>query len=291
MQETKQLIIDNVKKLNQLEKDCIKFSYESKKPKDGKEAENYLLELFRISGQAFDTSIKILSDLSKIDNLTIRDKQEKEIVYGTIKKIKENKLYSISCYKSISEMVNKFIKNENEKIKTSITEEMFERFFEERFSDFHSWFDLDGFYNKKVEVSAIISSSYLPHYIKDYFNEIKDTYAFRCYKSSVVFCRSLLEACLYDVLTKKGILTKKNYKIMYSINDKRKEKKEDKLCVYINIAMGADIIDIKRKALADYIRRTANRVLHLKNRGSDLNEEEAFKIISDTISLIECLYK
>ena len=147
-------------------------------------------------------------------------------------------------------------------------------------------FGIIDYYYRKLKIGPIVSSSTLPQNILSYFNEIRETYAFGQYRSSIALCRALLEMTLLDKLKKLKVFADRNSNVI-SID----VAKEDNLFQYIKLAKWKRILDRKMINSAHEIRMISNKILHRKDESIKPTEKTAFKIISETVMLIETMYR
>jgi hypothetical protein len=283
MNESEKIILEQTRKLEKLEKEYLKYSYECKKPANKDEVEEYLSKTITIAQEAFIIKNEIQIEFSKITDLTIFD----PIVLRTIDKIKNNEMfYSILFYENIAEMLNKNIKNWNDKLDVSIHDYLLSEKSDELFDEFHTWFDVCYYYSNKMRVGAIISSSHIPKKVLPYFEEIRETYAFGQLRSSIALCRALLEMILFDKLNRlKAFATRPQQPT--NINP----EKEGNLNIYIRLAKIRKIINNNETDIAHSIRIYCNSILHLKDEDITPNKSDTFGTIVDTIGLIESIYR
>ena len=280
--KTEKQILDNVRKLELLEREFKKFNYETATPRNSDESISFLREIIRIAGEAFTTRNKILEDFKDVTELNIQDKQ----ALGLLDSVRRNdKLYSIAFYENVGGIINADAENQENKMPTSI-EDILNDKFEDLFSDFHSWFDVTSYYLAQITIGPIISSFKIPSYLLSYFTEIKETYAFGKYRASVALCRALLEMALYRKLKAKGAFRDKDPKVT-SINVAR----EDNLNRYINMAKWEKILSKDSLDLAHQIRKTANSVLHIKDSEQQLDKKIVVDSIFATLRILEGLYR
>ena len=282
MTKTEKQILDNVRKLELLEREFKKFNYETATPRNSDESISFLREIIRIAGEAFTTRNKILEDFKDVTELNIQDKQ----ALGLLDSVRRNdKLYSIAFYENVGGIINADAENQENKMPTSI-EDILNDKFEDLFSDFHSWFDVTSYYLAQITIGPIISSFKIPSYLLSYFTEIKETYAFGKYRASVALCRALLEMALYRKLKAKGAFRDKDPKVT-GINVAR----EDNLNRYINMAKWEKVLSKDSLDLAHQIRKTANGVLHIKDSEKQLNKKIVVDTIFATLRILEGLYR
>lgn len=279
---SEQRILDNVRKLDRLEKEFLKFNYEITKPRNPEELTAFLRELIRTATEAFNAKNNILDDFKDLNELSIQDRQALQML-DSIRR--GDKFYSIAFYENIGEMVNADAESRANEIATSVQDILYDKF-DDLFSDFHSWFDVTSYYFAKIKIGPIISSFKVPSYLLSYFKEIKETYAFGQYRASVALCRALLEMALYRKLKAKGAFRDKDPKVT-SIDVAR----EDNLNRYINMAKWEKIFSKDSQDIAHGIRKTANDVLHIRDVEKQLDHKIVVDTIFATLRLLEELYR
>lgn len=283
MDEIEKTILTTARRLEILEKEYLKYSYESKKPENEEELENFLMKSIQLAQEAYTIKNEIKLELSKITDLAVHDPQ----VIRTIDKIKNNKkFYSISFYENIAEMLNKNIENLNEQFGISTREFLMSEKYDELFGDFHTWFDVCSYYSDKMEIGAIISSAIVPRKILPYFNEIRETYAFGQLRASIALCRALLEMVLYDKLDRMGA-----FKNKATEPPGISPEKEGNLYRYILDAKRRKVLSNDEAYTAHKVKNFCNQILHLKNENVAPKLSETYRTIVDTISVIESIYR
>jgi hypothetical protein len=274
-------VLENARKLENLEKDFLKFTYETSKPKTKEALSGFFEEAIRLAAAAFAARNEILEDFKDVTELTIIDKR----VLRTLDAIRhDDKFYSIAFHENIAEMLNANAENDADRISLSIHDVLHDKF-DDLFSEFHSWFDIIGYYFDKIKVGPIISSLKVPAHLLSYFDELKESYAFGQYKASTALCRTLLEIAMYDKLKAKGAFKNKDSKVT-SID----VTKEDNLCRYINMAKCEKMLSKNSTDTAHEIRRAANEVLHAKEAGKKLDRKFVIDTIFSTVKIVEELY-
>ena len=233
--------------------------------------------------EAFNLKNEILSDFHDVTNIQIFD----QTVKGTLLKLRSNeKFQSISFYQYIAEEINKRTESYTDELDTDLGDYMFRMHYEELQEDFHSWFTYIDYYCSKAIIGPIISTSKVPDNIKEYFNEIKEAYAFCLYRSCIGLCRAMLEMGLHDKLNRKGVFKTNDPKVI-SIDI----AKEDSLNRYIYLSKKEGILDKINAEKAHSIRKYANKILHHKNDPINCTKKDAFQIINNTIGVLEYIYK
>ncbi|MBW2306472.1 MAG: DUF4145 domain-containing protein [Deltaproteobacteria bacterium] len=275
MSGVEQSILEKARRLKKLERDFREHTYESKKPQSGAELEEFFNKAVTISEEAFRLRNEIQLEYHDTAVLQIIDPEVKAL----LNKIKEDDIfYSIDFYKRFIDFLNKDIESPLDRYSASLEDYMLDLRFDELFSEFHSWFDIVGYYSAKAKIGPIISTSEIKNdRIRAYFDEIKETCAFGQYRSSVALCRALLEMALFDKLNRKGVI---------------EIAKEDNLSKFITQSKRFRILSSTMADLAHEVRESANNILHLKEleAGSDLTEKRTFRIIFQTVRVLEYLY-
>ena len=275
-------ILENARKLENLEKDFLKFTYETSKPQNQEGLSVFFEESMRLAAMAFTAKNEILEAFKDVTELTIIDKR----VLKTLDAIRYgNKFYSITFYENVAEMLNVNTENDADIISLSIHDVLHDKF-DDLFSEFHSYFDVVGYFFEKIKIGPIISSLKIPAHLLSYFNELKESYAFGQYKASTALCRSLLEIALYEKLKARGVFKNKNPKVT-NID----VTKEDNLCRYINMAKWEKMLSKSSGDTAHEIRRAANEVLHAKKVRAELDRKFVMDTIFSTVKIIEELYR
>ena len=290
------LVLQKVRRFEELEKEFLKFTYETCKPRTKDVAIEFILKAVDIACKACTTRNEIFDEIRDFSELRIYDRN---VLILLDRLRKGDPFYSISFYENITKSINLDKANGAEYISINIdkkakgAEELWKSIedfltekFDDFFDDFHTWFSIIGYYVDKTIIGPIISSSKVPDHLLAYFNELKETYAFGQYISSLALCRVLLEMALYDKLKARGEFKGKNSKITH-IN----VAKEDNLNRYINVAKWKSLISSADHEAAHKVRTTANSVLRAKGKETRLNAKEALQAIFDTIRIIENLYR
>jgi hypothetical protein len=204
---------------------------------------------------------------------------------NTLNKLRKNERFeSISFAENIAKLLNLKIEKSWEKIETDLWSYFAEEKYDELRDDFNSWFSVARYFYRKAQAGAIITSTKLPKNIIQYFDEIKEAFAFELDRSSISLCRTLIEIALHDKLKKKGLF--KTNKVM-QIDMAR----EDQLSRLIKLAFQYRLLSEPLKELSHEIRKKANNVLHIKDTDEISVRGLALKTISDTVSIIEHLYR
>ena len=275
-------LLKDLRALQQVEREFHRFTYESARPIQEKEAKDYFTKIFNLSGQANRLRYEIKAKLADADEIIINDLDARLF----LKEIKNDKdrLYSVEFYKIV---IKDLANDEESALETMpITLDMqilddFERWYE----DFTSWFDVVGYYVRTIKVGPVVAASHLPEKIRKYFFELRRAYSYRLFRSSVVLCRSVLEMSLYDKIYKnKSLQNSSNVKSLIE------ERQPDKLYELVRTAREMCIIDGKSYKMIGDIRHAANKILHHKGEDSVLKEDDVLNIIRDTIFVLETIY-
>lgn len=275
-------IIKDVRELANLEREYNKYTYETKRPDGDEENQAFLKTIIQKSMEAYNLRHKILFNSQEIDIIQIHDNN----VIKNLNDIRNNKdkYLSVSAYKNLSELLNKD-RNDDEKITTNLYDQLIADH-DDLLLEFHSWFDVIGYYIRRIKVGPIIYTSNLPQSVEKYFSEVRQTYAFGLYRASVIMCRSIIEISLFNKLKRKKLIpdVKSNVANMRNYLD-------DKLIDFIRIAKINHIINEQLLDQSHKIRIAANNVLHLKEDEIKLAENDVLDIIRDTVAVVEYLYK
>lgn len=290
MTTSEQRITEKVRKLDQLEKEFLRFTYESKKPENETELKEFFYEQINIAGKADEIRKEILSDPAYYEKTILQVPKDVERTLREIRKQKQDRFYTIKFLSGLAKQIEQTTEDVEEIDKRSFKNYL-SALDEERWflSDFTNEYDFIDYYYSKMKIGPIIASFHIPDYIQDYFNEIRETYALGLYRSSVALCRALLEMSLFDKLSRKGVFRDRNSKVT-----NMDMVKEDTLIRFIYLGKRERILNNEKKDLAHGIRKSANNILHLKgkNKKEDLplSEKDTFEIVINTIKVIEYLY-
>jgi hypothetical protein len=139
---TERRILENARKLERLEKEFLKFTYETKKPKNQKELLTFFEEAVRTATESFTAKNEIIEDFKDLSELRIQDRQARR----TLDSLRRgDKFYSFAFYENIGETVNATAACQTDEIATSIHDILSDKF-DNLFSDFHSWFGVTEYY-------------------------------------------------------------------------------------------------------------------------------------------------
>ena len=269
-------LVDRVRKLEHLDRQCIELAYERAKPTDATGLREYVIELFTLCYEAFTLWNDIKQYMSEASSTKIHDKN----IRRELKRIRDDQeLYVIRQYKSLVSLLNKPGEKEFEE---SLDEYLSDKF-DELFDKFHVWFDYVVFYRRKAQAGCIIVPFHSKPSIDKYYSEISDAFSFGLFKASIALCRALLELVLFDELCKRKLLTKTN---VLHIETERQE--EFNLARMISQAKKSKLIGRSSEERAHKSRRTANDILHGTSE-EKVTEEIAFEVIRDTNFVVEDL--
>ena len=205
-----------------------------------------------------------------------------------MEKIRRNEpFYSVSFYNSIVEELKESAENAGDLPDTDIITNLIERKWDSFSEDFHSWFDMNGYFYTQMKIGPIISSFEVPQHLLVYFREIRQTFAFAQYKAASALCRALLEMCLYRKLSAKRAFSNRGAGNVVPIQNAR----EDSLFRFINMANKCRLLSESEAETAHRIRLGANKILHVKESPTIPSETDTLNIIWDTISILQRLYQ
>ena len=281
MDNTEIYFLEKIREFKKIEQEFIKFTYEVKTPGNKEESEHFMNKAIELAFDAVEKRNMILGEMHDVSDIQIYDQKAKII----IEKLRQGERFeSLVFAENLASLFNKEIDNFNEQIKTELKDYFYEDKIEELWEEFHSWFYIPDYYYRKAQIGSIITSSKLPLNIVQYFEEIKEAYAFGLDKSCISLSRALLEISLHYKLKRKGFF--KSSKIT-NIDI----AKEDPLHRYIFVAQREGLISKEAKELALEIKNKGNRVLHIKDTQDFSVRGQALKTIKDTVSVIEYLYR
>lgn len=267
------------RELERLEKSYLKLTYETTMPENFEELMSYVNDLTHIGGDAFNIRNEIASCFSDISDLTVYD----PVVKNVLTKIrKKETFHSISFYEN-------YFKEAEHKLGKKVDFPInFDHFMatmiDDWFDDFHCRYQYLSYYRELINIGPIITPAKIPPEASWYFGEIREAYALQLNTSAIALCRAVMEMCLFQKLS-----TKPKLKKVVSL----KNGKEVTLQDLILDAKREGLFDKRTKELADKIRRSANRILHQRNKAAETAKnmrENAFQIIVGTIEVLERLY-
>jgi len=284
MSKTELYFLKKARELKSVEQEFIKYTYETKTPEDPKTGENFFRQIVKLAFRASDLRNEIRGEMHDVSDVQIIDPDARR----TIEKVKAGERFeSIAFAESVAVSLNKNIDDPLKHIETGL-DFYFSNQYEELEEDFFSWFYLPGYYYNRALCGSIITPSKLPPNIIEYFDEIKEAYAFGLEKACISLCRALLEIALYEKLKSKGAFKKGMESKASNVID---ISKEDTLMRLIVIAKQKNIISNNYKEVAHEIRKRGNNVLHLKDTNEYSVKGLALKTITDTVVFIEHLYR
>lgn len=278
-------IIEKAKRLDEVEKKYLKFTYEVKTPGNETDFTKTMSEIFAIAQEASDLKTDIEKKFIDITTITIQDNKIREI----LNKIKSNQpFYSIKAYEMMIDLLNKDEKDFWSRYPATTEDKLLVIEWDNLHEDFHSSFDMIRYFFDKICVGPLIVTFQIPQNMISYFDEIRESFSFGMYRSSIALCRALLEMALYLKLLSKGFF-KANHQNVVKID----LAKEDKFYKFINAAEKCKILDLDKSNRAHNLRAKVNKVLHLKET-KDIpapKREEALEIIKETSNIIDYLYR
>jgi len=273
-------ILGDVRKLKSIEENYLKIFYEYNIPSEKEGKLQYLKNIVNVCAEAHRLRYKICYESQDINNLQLSDVEAKKVLRDI--RDDKDKFYSVRCYENILSECN--TREGEDKYPIDMSEQLLGD--ENCLMDFHSCFDLTGFYIRSIKVGPIISSSHISKSVSDYFLEIRKTYAFEQYRSCIALCRSLLEMSLYDKLKKKKLLTSNNSTVIHM-----RDYMDESLIRLIDIARRNRVLTTILRDKSHDIRKIANKILHAKEENPALSERDALKVIHDTMEVIEYLHR
>jgi hypothetical protein len=273
-------VIESARRLDEVEREFLKLSYESPRPENKSDLGKFSKRIWELGCEAFNIRNEIAETFSESINIQIHDPKVREI----LNKVRANeKFYSITFYEfSCKEIESK----SGENFPFSVDFEQFiESKYDEWYMDFYQRFHLTSYYKSIISIGPIFSSVSIPKDAEIYFNEIREAYALELKNSAIALSRSVMEMCLFDKLQRKGYF--KQSKIV-----KLDAEREDKLHYLIGTAYKEKLLDCNTRELAHEIRQIANRILHPKKdvQKSESGGRDILFIISGVIKVVEKLY-
>lgn len=124
---------------------------------------------------------------------------------------------------------------------------------------------------RRNSLGIIFTSRQLSEIYEDHLQEIKNCFSLGLYKSSMVFCRTVLEYALFDLLRKRGEIKRDDYDISSFNKNLERSKK------YI----GGNLYD-----KIDKVRRAVNDLLHKKDIIT-IRAGTAYYCIRETFIILE----
>lgn len=278
-------LIQKAKNLGRLDRECIELSYERAKPGSEEELEEYINELMDLCEQAFSLWNEIKLGLGQITSVRTSDSKARE----TLKRIRDGyDFFCIRQYRSIFELVNTFVKKDDEKHATS-TEEFVQHRWSEFFEIFHSCFDVSDYYLRKAQIGCIVVAYHSDKAVDFYYSEIRESYAFGLHRACTALCRALLELVLHDALQRRNKLDEPG-----AVGIKTGRERRFYLPDLINKAKRVGILAQQEKEMAFRVKNEAEKVLHLRDRHApsqiDIDDKGLFELIRDTVRVVERVF-
>ncbi len=278
--------LEKARELDKLEKEYLKYEYETQIPNDKEGIHEHLREIYNISREAFDIRNEILVEYHHFANLQINDNRAKLI----LKKVKEkNSFYSVTFFENFIENLNELAREKGLTLNQSSFSDYLEyEIIDELRDSFHSYYDFLSYFKSKISIGPIISSSRVPDIAQRYFTEIRESYALDLYLPCVALCRALFEMCLFDKLLKKRLVEIKNTKVRDIFG-----RDNYTLSQLIAIAKNKQVLNSEMEKISRDIKEGADKILHVKEINKDAKgfHKNTYDIICDTIKVIEYLYK
>ena len=190
---------------------------------------------------------------------------------------------AVKFYKTLNTMIDATSEQDSKSSILSI--DFFDIHYDDLFDDFHSWFDVFGFYKSRIKVGPIISRSDLPPTLIPYFHELKDSYAFGLKKSVISLCRVIIEISIDNRLVNVNL-----YKI--ALDDFKRKHNHD-FCLKQKIAFTKkySILPDELESKAQEIRESANAVLHISSQSDNEIKFDLLRTIENTVEIVEYLYR
>ncbi len=278
-------LIEAVRKFEALEKNFLKYTYETEKPLTDESKRQFIEQAFHIAEQAYRVKQEILESFGQISDVRVSDQS----VQRVLEKIRtDEQFYSISFYEGMVEILHKDIDNEEHLPDTGdVITDLIDKKWDSLFDDFISRFSINDYYYAKMRIGPIISSFKVPKNLIVYFDEIRETFAFGQYRATIALCRALLEMCLYQKLKAKGAFVDRGTTKVVPIENAKK----DSLFKYINMAQRHRLLSQNEAGTAHLIRDNANKVLHVKEEPIEPREADTIDIILNTMSILQKLYR
>lgn len=279
------LVAEAARKFEALERDFLKYTYESKKPLTDQDLREFIKQALRISEEAYQTKQKILESFGQMSEIRVADPS----VQAILEKVRRDEpFYSIAFYESMVEVLRENAATEEQLPDASdIIADLIDRKWDSLFEDFHSWFSINNYFYAKMKIGPVISSFQVPKHLMVYFDEIRETFAFEQYRAAIALCRALLEMCLYQKLNSRKAFGGQSGRTVVPIQD----IKEDSLFRYINMAQRHRLLSQIETDIAHKIRDAANKILHVKESPALPTEAGTLDIIWNTMSILQRLYK
>lgn len=281
-------LIQQAKKFGQLERECSELTYESAIPQSLTEMHEYLLELMTLCHTGFNLWNEIKIGLGENTTVQTSDLKVREI----LQQIRDDgDFFLIRRYRSLADSLNTHIEDINERYLTS-TEDFIRSKWDDPLEDHDSLLDAWDVWRdhkyRKVQVGCIVVTHHPDKAIDGYYSEIRDAYAFGLRKACIVLCRALIELVLYDILDRRGKLGKPG-----AVDYKTGREQRFYLGYLINQAVNCRVLSPEGKARAFRVKKAAEQVIHLRDRGKqdeiELDDVLVFQVIRDTVGVVEAL--
>ena len=167
------IILEKTRDFNRIEKEFIRFTYDSKKPETETEFSDFFIKSIRLATDAYNLKNEIVFEFQNITTINIYDNAVKK----TLDKIRKNKRFeSIHFYESVAELINADKDSLWDKVGVTIDDYLRFEKFDEIFEEFNSWFDYPSYYHSKMKIGPIITSSHFPKGVKSYFIKIQKSH-------------------------------------------------------------------------------------------------------------------
>ena len=280
-------LVDKTSEFVRLDQECKRLSYEHVKPRDHGELLEYMEKLYSLCSDGFSLWIEIRKELGEIVVIDVIDRE----IIKSLKNIRDDhdgdNWYVIKQYRTMTNIFNSNITNDNDKFPESMEDYVYEDF-NDLAVNFHGLYDVSGYFVRRIMVGCIIVHHKQNQSINSYYSEIRETYAFGLHRSCLALCRALIEMVLHEELERRGKL-----KLSSAPNAVRIETGREYDAPSFNILIGdakrCRILSNREASVAHKIRRMANGVLHLRDRSASdsLSADVMFKTIRDTVTVVE----
>lgn len=275
-------VIEKATELARLDRECKEFSYEAPKPQSDEEFVGFLSQLIAICARAFELKNEVRLLLSELSNLNIHDPEIEKIV----RDIRDDKkLYSITQYERLAYIFNKETDDFHEKWEIDAGDFILSR--PDALGDFHGMVDYVSYLTGVMRVGTLVSRRKISKAGLASFREIRESFAFGLYLSSIALCRALLETAFFETLKRKGYVSPEQSKVV-----KIDIATESRLFRLIKDAFKMRLIDYDTKEDAFFVKDRSNTmVLHAKDEEHAITEDLAFEVIKKTVHVVEQLYE
>lgn len=282
MANSSQDIITKAMELSRLDRECKEYSYETRKPRNEEEFVEYISELMGICARAFKLKNEVQLLLAEVSNLTIHD-PEIEKLLRDVRGDKE--MYSISQYKRYATLFNRDTDDINEMWEADAKDFILNH--QEALDQFHCEVDYVSYFAGTMKIGTLISRRNVPEPGLAYFREIRESFAFGLFRSSIALCRALLETAFFETLKRNGYFKPGQSNVV-----KIDLARDDNLFRLIKEAFKLRLIDYDTKEDAFFVKNRSNTmVLHPKDEEHEITEDLAFDVIGKTVQIVEQLYE